>query len=158
MNTTKQIAKHFREVHFGGNWTSSNLKEQLSDVTWIQATTKIHSFNTIATLAFHINYYVAAILRILQSEDLNASDKLSFDHPPINNQADWDNMLNKFWQDAELFATLLEQLPDEKLWKIFADIKYGIYFRNLLGLNEHTHYHLGQIVLLKKLVLMQEKS
>lgn len=158
MTHSQQIAKHFREVHFGGNWTCSNLKEHLSDVTWKQAITKVHSLNTIATLTFHINYYVAAILNVLQGGELNASDKLSFDHPPINNQSDWDQLVNKLWQDADLFATLLEQLPDEKLWEIFASEKYGIYYRNLLGLNEHTHYHLGQIVLIKKLVLMQERN
>lgn len=158
MTHSQQIAKHLREVHFGGNWTCSNLKEHLSDVTWKQATTKVHSFNTIATLAFHINYYVHAIIKVLQGTALNASDKLSFDHPPINNQSDWEHMLNKIWQDADLLATLIEQLPDEKLWEIFVSEKYGIYYRNFLGLNEHTHYHLGQIVLIKKLVLMQENN
>lgn len=33
MNVTTQIAKHFREVHFGGNWTDVYLKETLADVT-----------------------------------------------------------------------------------------------------------------------------
>ena len=36
MNLTAQIAKHFNDVHFGGNWTSVNLKETLADVTWQQ--------------------------------------------------------------------------------------------------------------------------
>lgn len=52
MNLTTQIAKHFREVHFGGNWTTSNLKDHLADITWQQATTKIYSLNTIAALAY----------------------------------------------------------------------------------------------------------
>ena len=30
--------------------------------------------------------------------------------------------------------------------------KYGTYYRNFHGLIEHAHYHLGQIVLIKKLV------
>ena len=34
MEITKQIAKHFREVNFGGNWTWSNLKDNLADITW----------------------------------------------------------------------------------------------------------------------------
>ena len=38
---TKQIAKHFREIHFGENWTSSNLKDNLDKVTWQQATTQV---------------------------------------------------------------------------------------------------------------------
>ena len=43
MQLSNQIAKHFREVYFGGNWTCSNLKDQLKDVTWKQATQKIYS-------------------------------------------------------------------------------------------------------------------
>jgi hypothetical protein len=53
MNLTAQIAKHIRDVHFGGNWTCSNLKDNLADVTWQQATTKVRSFNTIVALVYH---------------------------------------------------------------------------------------------------------
>ena len=157
MSLTKQIAKHFREIHFGGNWTSSNLKDHLSDVTWQQATTKVYSFNTIATLVYHINYYVSAVLKVLQGEPLNASDKYSFDHPPILSQEDWENLLNKTRTDAENFASLIELLPESKLWEIFSDEKYGNYYRNIHGIIEHAHYHLGQIVLIKKILLQAEK-
>ncbi|MBP6334499.1 MAG: DinB family protein [Bacteroidia bacterium] len=152
MNTPQQIAKHFREIHFGGNWTCSNLKDNLSKVTWKQATTKIDSFNTIATLAFHVNYFVSAVLKVLQGEALNANDKYSFDHPPISKKEDWDSFLDKMWSDAEQFANLVEQLSESKLQEIFTDEKYGTYYRNLNGIIEHSHYHLGQIVILHKLV------
>ena len=32
MSHSKAIADHIRQVHFGGNWTWSNVKDQLSDV------------------------------------------------------------------------------------------------------------------------------
>jgi hypothetical protein len=153
MNLAVQIAKHFRDVHFGGNWTSVNLKETLTDVTWQQATTKIYSLNTIATLVFHINYYVSAVTNVLQGEPLTAHDKYSFDLPPIQNQEDWEKLLNKIWSDAENFANLVEQLPGSRLGEIFSDEKYGSYYRNIHGIIEHTHYHLGQIVLIKKILL-----
>jgi len=153
MNLPAQIAKHLRDVHFGGNWTSVNLKETLTDVTWQQATTKIYSLNTIATLVFHINYYVSAVTKVLQGEPLTAHDKYSFDLPPIQSQEDWENLLNKTWGDAEKFAQLIEQLPGSKLGEIFSDEKYGNYYRNIHGIIEHTHYHLGQIVLIKKILL-----
>lgn len=152
MNTTAHIAKHFREVHFGGNWTWSNLKDNLEGVTWQEAITKVHSFNTIATLVYHTNYYVDAVLKVFKGERLTANDKYSFAHPPINSQEDWDKMLNKVWNDAKEFADLLEQMPDSKLWENIADEKYGIYYRNLHGIVEHTHYHLGQIALIKKIL------
>jgi hypothetical protein len=153
MNLTSQIAKHFRDVHFGGNWTSVNLKETLTGVTWQQATTKIHSLNTIATLVFHINYYVSAVTKVLQGEPLTAHDKYSFDLSPIQSQEDWEKLLNKTFSDAENFALLIEQLPESKLADTFSDEKYGNYYRNLHGIIEHTHYHLGQIVLIKKMLL-----
>ncbi len=158
MNLTAQIAKHFREIHFGGNWTSSNLKDNLANVTWQQATTTVYSFNTIATLVYHINYYVSAVLRVLQGEALDASDKYSFNLPPILSQNDWEKLLNKLWSDAENFAQLVEQLPEHKLWEDFTDKKYGNYYRNFHGIIEHSHYHLGQIVLIKKILLQESEN
>jgi hypothetical protein len=152
MNLSAHLAKHLREVYFGGNWTSVNLKNSLSGVTWQQATTKVHSLNTIVALVYHINYYIAAVIKVLQGEPLNASDKFSFDHPQINSQEDWGKLLNQTWVDAETFATLVEQVPESKLWENFEDGKYGNYYRNIQGIIEHTHYHLGQIVLIKKLL------
>lgn len=154
MNLTAQIAKHLRDVHFGGNWTSSNLKDNLADVTWQQATTQVYSFNTIATLVYHTNYYVDAVLKVLQGGSLDAKDKYSFDHPPIQSQEEWEKMLDKVWADAEKFAGLIEQLPENKLWEDFTDKKYGNYYRNLQGIIEHLHYHLGQIVLIKKIITL----
>jgi len=146
------LSKHLKDVFFGGNWTSVNLRDNLANVTCQQAVTKLHSVNTILSLVYHINYYITAVTKVLQGEPLNASDKFSFDHPPIQSEEDWQNLLNKTWTDAENFAGLIEQLPDSKLWENFEDGKYGNYYRNIQGIIEHTHYHLGQIVLIKKLL------
>ncbi len=152
MNTTKQLAQHFSDVHFGGNWTFVNLKDSLADVTWQEATTKLHDFNTIATLLFHINYYVNPVLKVLQGEPLIASDKYSFDCPPITSNEDWQKLVQKVLDEAELFAQKIEKLDELKLYDVFSEEKYGNYFRNLLGIIEHSHYHLGQITLMKKML------
>ena len=157
MNLTTQIAKHIRDVYFGGNWTAVNLKDTLADVTWQQATTQVYTFNTIAVLVFHINYFINVVLPVLKGGPLNGSDKFSFDLPPIQSQEDWENLLDKTWADAESFATLIEQLPEQKLWEDFLDHKYGNFYRNIHGIVEHNHYHLGQIVLIKKM-LSESKS
>ena len=153
MNLTAQIARHFREAHFGGNWTSVNLKDSLAGITWQQATTKVDSLNTIAALVYHINYYVSAVLKVLEGGPLDAHDKYSFDLPPIQSREDWEKLLTKTWADAENFTSLIEQLPEGKLENDFSDKKYGSYYRNLHGIIEHIHYHLGQIVLIKKIIL-----
>lgn len=158
MNLTQQIAKQFRDMHYGGNWTAVNLKDQLADLTWQQATTQVYSFNTIAKLVFHLNYYVSAVSQVLQGGPLDAKDKYSFDLPPILSQDDWEKLLDKTWKDTEHFAALVEQLPEEVLWKTFVDEKYGTYYRNMHGIIEHAHYHLGQIVLIRKVLLQADQS
>lgn len=152
MKISQQIAKHFREVNFGGNWTTVNLRDVLADVTWEQATARVHSFNTIATLVYHMNYYVGVVLKVLNGEPLNAKDEYSFKVPPIQSPQDWQKLLDRVWTEAEIFSGLIEKFPDENLEKIFIHEKYGTYYRNLHGIIEHYHYHLGQIVMLKKLL------
>lgn len=156
MNLSQQTAKHFRDVFTGGNWTSVNLKETLSGVDWQLATTTVHSLNTIAALVYHIHYYVQAVLNVLNGNPLEASDKFSFDVPAIHNQEDWDQLVATTLANAEQFAVLLEQLPESRFQEVFVDEKYGSYHRNMYGIIEHTHYHLGQIVLIKK-ILQQGK-
>ena len=137
---------------FGGNWTSVNLRDSLANITWQQANSKIHSLNTILALVYHINYYISAVTKVLQGEPLVASDKFSFDHPSIQSEEEWQQLLDETWKDAENFAYWIEQLSESKLWEDFEGGKYGNYYRNIQGIIEHSHYHLGQIVLIKKLL------
>jgi uncharacterized damage-inducible protein DinB len=152
MTLIPQIAKHFRDVYFGDNWTGVNLKDTLADISWQQAITRVHNLNSIATLVFHINYYVNPVLKVLQGEPLNARDKHSFDLSPITSADDWQKLVAKALTEAELFAGQIEKLDDAKLFEDFADQKYGNYYRNVHGIIEHTYYHLGQISLIKKIL------
>lgn len=153
MSISKQIAKHLRDVHFGGNWTCSNYKDLLKDVTWQQAIQTVHTFNTIATLVYHTHYYIVVTTKVLQGEPLVAKDEHSFNCPAFHSQKEWDHFLEEVWRAAEEMASLIEQLPDSLLNEIFVDEKYGTYYRNLQGMIEHHHYHLGQIAMIKKMLL-----
>lgn len=151
MTITAEIARHLREVYFGKNWTWVNIRQHTADLDWKQAVAKVGSLNTIVALVYHIDYYVCAITRVLEGKPIAANDKFSFDHPEISSQEDWQMLLNKSWENATHLASLIEAFPDNRLGEIFVDEKYGTHYRNFQGLLEHTHYHLGQIVLVKKL-------
>ena len=154
MKNTQQIAKQFREVILNGTWiANTNYKHQLTGLSWEIATTKFNSLNTIAVLAQHIHYYIKGIKNVFKGGSLDIKDKYSFDFQPIQSQTEWQNFLTKFWNDAEEFASLIEQMPEEKLKEVFVDEKYGTYQRNIGGIIEHSYYHLGQIVLLKKILV-----
>ena len=156
MSITKQIADHLLHVHFGGNWTVTHLEEVLADVSWDEAVAEVDSFNTLVTLVYHISYYIEEQIKVLKTGVLEGSDALSFKHPEIKSPQDWENLKEEVWQRARLWSELVGQLSDDKLQEDFVDPKYGSYHRNLMGLIEHFHYHLGQIVIIKKLLRARE--
>lgn len=153
MENSNQLANRFREVILSGKWiANTNFKDQLSDVTWEEATTKIGSLNTIAALAYHINYYIGGILQVFAGGPLDIRDKYSFDLPEIKSKEAWEDQLRTMWDNAEKFAGFVETMPDGKLEAVFVDEKYGNYRRNIEGVIEHSYYHLGQVSLLKKMI------
>jgi hypothetical protein len=148
------LANRIREVLLNGHWiANTNYKEQLLSVNWIQAIHNIGTLNTIAALTFHVNYYLAGLLKAFESGKLEISDKFSFDLPPILSADDWNTLVSGFLVNAEKFAGKIEQMDDKILDQPFIDEKYGTYLRNVEGVIEHSYYHLGQMVILKKMVL-----
>lgn len=151
MKNALEIANRFREVILNGTWiANTNFRDQLENLDWKIAVSPIQDLNTIAALAQHIHYYINGINQVFKGGTLDIKDQFSFDFPPIHSQEEWETFLIKFWNDAEEFASLTEQMPDEKLDAVFVDAKYGTYKRNIEAMIEHSYYHLGQIVLIKK--------
>ncbi len=152
MQTPHLIAKQCKEFYFGKNWTWVSLKDTLSDVDHKMALHQVGNFNTIATLTFHIHYYVTGVTTVLKGGPLTIKDKYAFDHPPIHSEEDWQKMLAEIWKEAEEFVELIEKIEPEQLSEDLDKPIYGSYYRNLSGIIEHGHYHLGQIVFLKKMI------
>lgn len=153
MPSSKQLAIRFREVLLNGKWiANTNYKQALSGTSIKQATTKVGSLNTLLALAYHINYYIEGLIPVFKGGTLDIKDSLSFNHPKIITQEEWDDLLNNMWINAETFANHIEQLSDSELESHFIDEKYGTYRRNIEGVIEHSYYHLGQVSLIKKMI------
>ncbi|HAO46385.1 MAG TPA: DUF1572 domain-containing protein [Ferruginibacter sp.] len=157
MNASAQTANRLREVILNGTWiANTNFNAQLSDLSWQQATQQIGALNSIAILSSHIHYYIAGVLNVLEGGTLNIKDKFSFDFPPIQSQHDWQAVTGRLWADTERLAACVERMTHEEMQADFAGKQYGSYQRNIDALIEHCYYHLGQIVLIKKMVLAAE--
>lgn len=157
MTRSLSIANRLREVLLDGHWiANTNYKEQLLSINWRQATQKVVNLNTIAALTFHINYYLAGLSNVFNGGKLEISDKYSFDLPKIQSETDWNKLVNNFLSNAENFINQVEQLTDDTLDQPFVDEKYGTYSRNIEGVIEHSYYHLGQVSLIKKMIVQNE--
>ena len=154
MTRNLTIASRLREVLLDGHWiANTNYKEQILNLNWQQATQKVDNLNTIAALTYHINYYLGGLLNAFENGKLEISDKYSFDLPQIQSEENWNKLVTEFLNNSEEFANQVEQMEDSIFDKPFVDEKYGNYLRNIEGVIEHSYYHLGQISLIRKMIM-----
>jgi hypothetical protein len=152
------IANRLREVFLDGHWiANTNYKEQILSVNWQQAIQKVDNLNTISVLVYHINYYLAGLLSAFKTGKLEISDKYSFDMPELKSEGDWNKLVHEFLSNSEKFSKYVEQMEDATFDQPFINEKYGTYLRNIEAVIEHSYYHLGQISLLKKMILQHSK-
>jgi len=159
MKVSESLANRLREVLTEGKWvTGTNFKEQIINIDWKDAVESVDDLNSIAKLTFHIHYYIDGVTKVLKGGPLEISDNYSFDSPPIKSEEDWNDLANRFCNDSEKFITLVEEMTDDRLLESFVDEKYGTYQRNIDVMIEHTYYHLGQILIIKKLINKKETT
>ena len=156
MTRNLAIANRLREVLLNGKWiANTNFKEQILSVSWEQAIQKVDNLNTIALLTFHINYYLVGLSNVLNGGRLEIKDKYSFDLPEIKSEKDWNKLVNDFLSNSEMFVKQVEQMDESMLDQPFAEEKYGSYLRNIEGVIEHSYYHLGQVSLIRKMIVQK---
>ena len=152
MNVTDFIAQHIIAVHEGGNWTEVNIKDTLADVGYREATTVTKaSYNTIAALLHHLSFYNDIVMQRLSGANPVISEANGFDVPPVKSEEDWLKLKERNLQSAHQLANAVRQFPEERLNELTAT-GHATHYKTLHGITEHAHYHLGQIVLLKKLI------
>lgn len=150
----RDLANRLREVLLNGKWiANTNLREQLTSINWKQATYRIGQLNTIAQLTFHISYYLRGLVNVFEGGELTIKDQYSFDMPEITSEADWNHLVHEFLITAEKFISEVEKMDDNLLRQSFVKEEYGSYLRNIEAQIEHSYYHLGQISLIKKMLV-----
>jgi len=158
MEKKRDLANRFREVLLNGKWiANTNYKDNLSNLDWKQATKKVGTLNTISILTQHVDYYISGVLNVLNGGTLDIKDKFSFDFPEISSKEKWTDVVNKLLINSEKFAQQIENLQDEQLDHLFVKKEYGTYRRNIEAIIEHSYYHLGQISLIKKMILESDE-
>ncbi len=154
MENNVSLAKRFSDVILHNSWVANNsYKNQLTDLPLEVVLLKYQSLHSIAALAQHVHYYIAGLLNVFNGGNLDIKDIYSFDFAPIDTLEQWHSFLAVFWTDASAFSRKLQEMDEDTLNSIFVKKEYGTYHFNINTLIEHSYYHLGQIVLIKKLAI-----
>ena len=148
----RHLGKHLRAAYFGGSFSETNLEALLADVTHAEATARPYGANSIAALCSHVHFYVRGVLSVMRGEPLDTSDAASWAEQPPADEAEWRGRVAKLLAEGTACAEALGQLGNEAVWGYFADPKYSSVFTNVYGITEHLYYHIGQMMLLKRVL------
>lgn len=148
MKLTEAIAQHFYEVNHGDNWTDACVKNIISGISYEQAVKKVGDANTIGLLLYHMDFYNMVVYDRLvgNTRKFQHEESLSAD---IKNEADWQKLQQTYFANVDKIHKAILAF-DESL--LFEQKTSNTPYKNLHGIVEHIHYHLGQISLLKKII------
>jgi uncharacterized damage-inducible protein DinB len=157
MNILSLIAQHVIDVTEGGNWTDVNIADTIRDISVEEANRRTPaSPNTIASLLYHLSYWNRVMMQRMKGVKVAVPESNGFDVPELRTDHDWGNLKNDLFDSSRQLAEAIRAFDETKLMDPILP-EYSSVYKNLQGTVEHLHYHLGQIVILKKLVKKAEE-
>ena len=152
MLESKRISNLYQSIYNGNPWLEVNLANTLNDVTAEQAYRKINpNLNTIWEIVNHLIQWRRNILRRVQGETITTPDHNYFVPVLDPSEAAWHQSLQNLGKSQDQWNTFLTYFDDVDFEKIYINNNHT-YYEHIHGIIQHDVYHLGQIVLLKKLL------
>ena len=152
MNIKNLIAEHITAVYAGNNWTDVCISGTLEDVSWQEAQKVTPaSVNTIAALVNHLCYWNEVLLLRAEGKNPSIPESNGYDVKELKDESEWNNLKGETHQSFIKLADAVKNFNEENLEGTYTAGKSS-YYKNFQGIVEHAHYHLGQIVIIKKLI------
>ncbi|WP_264553855.1 DinB family protein [Flavobacterium sp. N2038] len=152
MSESKRISNLYQSIYDGNPWLEVTLANTLKNVTAEQAYRKINpNLNTIWEIVNHLIQWRRNILERMQGEVVQAPGHNYFVPVLDPSEAAWEQSLQTLAKSQESWNAFFEDFNDDHLAKIYVNNGHT-YYEHLHGIIQHDVYHLGQIVILKKLL------
>ncbi|MFQ6602575.1 DinB family protein [Flavobacterium sp. C3NV] len=152
MSESKRVSNLYQSIYNGNPWLEVTLANTLENVTAEQAYRKINpNLNTIWEIVNHLIQWRRNILRRVQGEIITTPDHNYFVPILDSSEASWEQSLQSLAKSQEMWNACLSDFNDADFEKIDQNNNHNFY-EDIHGIIQHDVYHLGQIVILKKLL------
>jgi uncharacterized damage-inducible protein DinB len=152
MLESKRISNLYQSIYNGDPWLDVTLVNTLKDVTAEQAFRKINpNLNTIWEIVNHLIEWRKNILQRVQGKEIITPEYNYFISISDSSEEAWKETLAKLEKTQDQWNTFLTYFDDGDFEKIYINNNHT-YYEHIHGIIQHDVYHLGQIVILKKLV------
>ncbi len=148
MELTHGLSKQFKRLNWGNGQSAINMKQQLQNIDWSLASQQEDYAHSIGGLLYQLSYLIRHKLNILQGQQDEFIDAMSFLHPEITSSKDWNKAKEDYFEVAQQWTQAIEKLSDDDL-HLNLGFEHGTVFDNICEVAELLAYQLGQIVLLK---------
>ncbi|MES2431807.1 MAG: DinB family protein [Bacteroidota bacterium] len=151
MNEINRIVKLFTAMHHGDCWVGTNFKMAMSNINAEEAGRQIiPNVNSIWMLMHHVIYWRTVVVNRLTGT-IDAPPFEDFHLPEEFSTENWKQLLKDFEQTYHLLTNAIKHFNEKKLHEPSPKPEQT-YYDLVMGCLQHDAYHLGQIMLLKKLL------
>lgn len=152
MKETKRIKKLFEDLYNGIPWIDVTIMDTLKNISAEQAAKKVTSGrNSIWQIVNHMIAWRENVLLRVQGNEVTAPNNNYFTQLEIISETEWQKALERLANSQDQWIRFLENFDESQFDRIYASNKMS-YYEHIHGILQHDAYHLGQIVLLSKLV------
>ena len=151
MSATQRILDHYDGMLHGEPWHGDAVWPVLDGISVREAAARpIPGAHTIWEIVLHMTFWETVATERLAGLRAGLVEELNFPPMPAASEENWRKTLDQFRATNQGFREALAKLDANRLDELTAAGKRTFY-GEAHGILEHHVYHLGQIVLLKKM-------
>lgn len=152
MKESIRISQLFRDLFDGDPWLGVNIISTLEGISAEKAAVKIApERNSIWEIVNHMTSWRLNVLRRFEGKVIPSPEHNYI--LPVENTTEgaWKEAIEQLKESQGKWLEFLETADEEVLASVYPG-NQGTYYYHVQGILQHDAYHLGQIVLLAKLV------
>jgi uncharacterized damage-inducible protein DinB len=152
MKEPDRIAKLFSDLYNGNPWMGVSIIPTLQKVSAKHAAKKIFpGWNSIWQIVIHLISWRENVLLRVQANEIITPNNNYFVTVEDTSEAAWQQVLERLNNSQQQWIAFLKNFDEAEFDKIYLPNKMT-YYEHIHGILQHDAYHLGQIVLLSKLM------
>ncbi|HMQ79809.1 MAG TPA: DinB family protein [Ignavibacteria bacterium] len=151
MTNIQNINKLLKDHYNGVPWIDITIAGTLKTLTAKQAAIKIDGLNSVWQIVNHMISWRNALIARVKDKPARHPDNNFFWEVKDTTAKAWKDTLKKFEKSQKEIIVFLGKQKDSHLEKISPASGYS-YYELVMAIIIHDTYHLGQIVLIKKMI------
>jgi len=153
LHQVETLAFRHEEIWTGEPWYGSNITSGLSGISAIQATHRVANQHNVAEILNHMIQWKKFVLEKLEGTngfDIVLDSEKDWNQIDQLDDSSWSEILENFDQVSAALIIQIRSQQDTLLKEIVPGRTYS-YSKLIEGIRDHDIYHLGQILILKKM-------